>query len=93
MTTSLGSKKRIHAMSLVRMTSSERVVALANVRRKVGLDWCGVSVFLKQIAWKLKSQWRNAVGSQKDRLRFGYDPQSYSQNFDDCSTCDHPYQY
>ncbi|KAK1260516.1 hypothetical protein QJS04_geneDACA002309 [Acorus gramineus] len=90
MTLNLGSKKRIHAMSVAKKTST---MTVANVWRRLGLDLWGKTMFLKQIMWKLRSQWRLAMGSQKDRLRFGYDPQSYSLNFDDCSTCDHSYKH
>ena len=45
------------------------------------------SMSVKQMMWRLRYQFRQAVGSPRKhdagRMSFGYDPKSYSQNFDD----------
>ncbi|KAL5996921.1 hypothetical protein ACLOJK_007846 [Asimina triloba] len=64
------------------------VISVLHQRRIAVVDcWSGATI-LRQLLWKLKSQWRQAIGSHKDRLRFSYDPHSYSQNFDDVSVID-----
>ncbi|KAH7691611.1 hypothetical protein IHE45_01G010400 [Dioscorea alata] len=52
-------------------------------RNSKGMHWWR-SVSLKQVAWKLRYQWRHAMKSRrKEEMRFGYDHESYIQNFDD----------
>ena len=42
---------------------------------------------VRQLFWRVRSSWKNAVMRWPRRVarpaRFGYDVQSYSQNFDD----------
>ncbi|KAI3829784.1 hypothetical protein L1987_03912 [Smallanthus sonchifolius] len=45
---------------------------------------------LKQLTWRFKSHWKQAPAWQTTTgNRHGYDPQSYSQNFDDGFLYDH----
>ncbi|KAG1354012.1 hypothetical protein COCNU_07G001240 [Cocos nucifera] len=72
----LGGKKRIHAMNWTkRLTKEDGGGSLVKARR---------STPMRQMFWKVKSQWRLALRSRSS-VRFGYDPESYSQNFDDGS--------
>ena len=70
----LGSKK-IHAMN--RPTARFKRADCGASLVKSG------AVTVRQLVWKLRSQWRLAMRPRQSRGRFGYDPESYSQNFDD----------
>lgn len=45
----------------------------------------GLAVRVRHLVWKVRSQWRRLAmkSCRQSRMRFGYDPESYSQNFDD----------
>ncbi|KAG1361481.1 hypothetical protein COCNU_09G009440 [Cocos nucifera] len=81
---SLGSKK-IHAMNWAkRFRRREDGIALEKTRGSVVTEWWRRSTSVRQMVWKLRSRWRHAMrSSRRDAMRFGYDPESYSQNFDD----------
>jgi len=69
---SLGSKK-IHVMNWNRRSEGESRLVKAR------------TVTMRHLMWKVRSQWRLFMKSRQSRMRFGYDPESYSQNFDDKS--------
>lgn len=67
---SLGSKK-IHAMNY-HCSGGESRLARAQATP------------MRHLMSKFRSQWRQlVVKSRQSKGRFGYDPESYSQNFDD----------
>ncbi|KAI0493514.1 hypothetical protein KFK09_023632 [Dendrobium nobile] len=74
---SLGCKQRIHAISLSKrfgIRESRAILVQKNIRRPISL---------KQMMWKIKSQLKHFFSSSEGRKRFGYDSESYFQNFDD----------
>ncbi|KAH7669744.1 hypothetical protein IHE45_11G098000 [Dioscorea alata] len=44
--------------------------------------WWRRSASVRQVVWKLRSKWRLSV-KRRSGVKFGYDHQSYLQNFDD----------
>lgn len=72
-------KKRIHAMGRAASGAGggEAPGPLVGAHRR--------RVSVRQLVWRFRSQWRHAAGGARGgrRARFGYDPESYSQNFDD----------
>ncbi|KAH7662750.1 hypothetical protein IHE45_14G008900 [Dioscorea alata] len=81
----MGNKKRVHAITWAKRS-------LLVVGEKKGF-MCSCFLSMKQVVFKVKSQWKQALRSscscsssslkQSGGVRFGYDPESYSQNFDD----------
>ncbi|KAM0050922.1 hypothetical protein Hdeb2414_s0007g00229351 [Helianthus debilis subsp. tardiflorus] len=70
-----------------RIHCGDTAVIFASGRRHGGGGGGGV---LKQLTWRFKSQWKQALGWQTTTgNRHGYDPHSYSQNFDDGFLYDH----
>ncbi|KAK1428432.1 hypothetical protein QVD17_17266 [Tagetes erecta] len=76
-------KRKIHC--------SDTLVMYAGGGRRRG-GGGGSDTILKQLTWKFKSQWKQAIARHTTTSnRHGYDPQSYSQNFDDGFLYDHLY--
>ena len=70
------------------ISSSGSGVALGCVGRRGPVVLCCGLYFLRQLVWKLKSQWKHSLRRQS-RVQYSYDPYSYSQNFDDGFFHDH----
>ncbi|XXG44112.1 hypothetical protein AAC387_Pa01g3994 [Persea americana] len=71
-----------------RVASRDRDTSFTLVRvqsQAMMTKWCCGSMVLRQLVWRLKSQWRQFTRSRRRRVRFSYDLHSYSQNFDDGS--------
>lgn len=81
---SLGSKK-IHAMNWAkRFGRIEDGIPTEKAQARAVTEWWRRSTTVRQLVWKLRSRWRHAMrSSRRNGMRFGYDPKSYSQNFDD----------
>ncbi|KAL0907424.1 hypothetical protein M5K25_021835 [Dendrobium thyrsiflorum] len=73
---SLRCKQRIHALSFSKRLGirESRAILVQKTRRPISL---------KQMMWKIKSQLKHFFSSSEGRKSFGYDSESYSQNFDD----------
>lgn len=64
------------------ITSTGSAVTLVSIERRASTGCCHVSYLLRKLIWKLKSQWKQAVGWRKSYTHYTYDLQSYSLNFD-----------
>ncbi|KAM1987753.1 hypothetical protein ACFX15_034969 [Malus domestica] len=63
-------------------SAGSEVKLVGNQSSASSVGYCG-SYLLRQLFWKLKSQWKQGLGWQKSYNRYSYDLQSYSLNFDD----------
>ncbi|OMP03199.1 hypothetical protein COLO4_10585 [Corchorus olitorius] len=77
--------KRIQFLKLEKKVANDGyAMKLIPVQRKPILCCRSKSYVLKQLMWKLKSQWKQAMKMQRNTSRqFSYDLHSYSLNFDD----------
>lgn len=68
-----------------RIACSSSSVTYVSVGRRKSAECCGGSYLYlwRQIFWRLKSEWRGALRGHRRNSQFGYDPRSYTQNFDD----------
>ncbi|KAH7577716.1 hypothetical protein JRO89_XS01G0288900 [Xanthoceras sorbifolium] len=66
-----------------KMRSTRSAVTLGSVQRRVPTGCVCKSHVWRQPVWKLKSLWKQALGSQRIKLQYSYDIHSYSLNFDD----------
>ncbi|KAK3193460.1 hypothetical protein Dsin_024770 [Dipteronia sinensis] len=66
-----------------KMRSTESSVKLGRVERRVPTSCVCKSHMWRQLVWKLKSLWKQALGRQRISIRYSYDIHSYSLNFDD----------
>ncbi|XVF72071.1 hypothetical protein PTKIN_Ptkin12aG0091900 [Pterospermum kingtungense] len=67
-----------------KVANDGRAVKLISVERRPTLCCSSKWHVLKQLVWKLKSQWRQqALRLQRSSKQFSYDLHSYSLNFDD----------
>lgn len=64
------------------IASTGSAVTLVSIERRASTGCCHVSYLLRKLIWKLKSQWKQAVGWRKSYTHYTYDLQSYSLNFD-----------
>ncbi|KAA8550715.1 hypothetical protein F0562_002399 [Nyssa sinensis] len=87
----MGSLKRIQIPKLWRrITCSGSAVELGSVKRRAPVESCNGSYVMRQLFWRFKSQWKQALRWQRHTAKYRYDPHSYSQNFDDGCFHDHP---
>lgn len=76
--------KRLSAMKYWGWKTGYRNQLLAELLSKIWRRLAGywsASTLKRQLVGRLK--WREAVSLRRSRTRFGYDPLSYSLNFDD----------
>ncbi|CAI0406291.1 unnamed protein product [Linum tenue] len=77
-----------------RSTSAAAMVAIVDRKTKVPLGSCrsNRSYVPKRWVYKLRSQWKRAIGWHKSNSttsQFSYDIRSYALNFDDGGCLDH----
>ncbi|CAL1372052.1 unnamed protein product [Linum trigynum] len=75
-------------------TSAAAMVSIVDKKAKVTLGSCrsNRSYVPKRWVYKLRSQWKRAIGWQKSSSttsQFSYDIRSYALNFDDGGCLDH----
>lgn len=68
-----------------RIASAGSGFTLLSGKRRAPLDCCHGSYVLRQLVWKFKSQWKQALNQQRSSAQYSYDLHSYSLNFDDGS--------
>ncbi|KAJ9169663.1 hypothetical protein P3X46_017825 [Hevea brasiliensis] len=66
-----------------RIASTESAITHGNVKIRGSFScFCGSHV-LRQLVWKFRTKWKQALGWQRSSVRYSYDLHSYSLNFDD----------
>jgi hypothetical protein len=85
----LGGKKTSEMNWFKRLGKREvEVLAFVKIHGSALREKWSCAMNVKHMMWRLRYQFRQVVGSPRRRghqTRFGYDPKSYSQNFDDGS--------
>jgi hypothetical protein len=85
----LGGKKTSEMNWLKRLGKRElEVLVFVKTHGSALREKWSSAMSVKHMMWRLRYQFRQAVGSPRRHGRqtgFGYDPKSYSQNFDDGS--------
>ncbi|KAK9146214.1 hypothetical protein Sjap_006117 [Stephania japonica] len=89
---SLGGKRRIKIMNWGRrVRCGGSAVSAVSVHQGESFEWCCCcsSPKTRQLFWRLKSQLKQHMRWERRAIQFSYDPESYSQNFDDGCSSDH----
>ncbi|XP_002526557.2 uncharacterized protein LOC8266481 [Ricinus communis] len=66
-----------------RIATTESAITLGNVRNRVPFSCCCGLRVLRQLLWKFRTQWKQALGWRRNSVKYSYDIHSYSLNFDD----------
>ena len=88
--TSFSSFQRNQFLKFQKKMGATSSLTLGGAERKASFGFCPKPCVLRQMAYKLKNQWKQSVGWQRSRsVQYSYDLQSYCLNFDDGHSVDH----
>ncbi|KAL4190527.1 hypothetical protein AMTRI_Chr07g76160 [Amborella trichopoda] len=59
------------------------VTVISLQRQRPMTVWGNRVVRWRHLLWRVKASWRQGMGMRKNKVKFSYDPSSYSRNFDD----------
>lgn len=69
---------------------SSSAVRLISVQKRLQENCCHVSYYARLLIWRFNSQWKQILRRKSNTIRYNYDAQSYSQNFDEGRSDDNP---
>nr|XP_009788850.1 PREDICTED: uncharacterized protein LOC104236594 [Nicotiana sylvestris] len=88
----MGSSKKLHMFKCQgwRVAHCSSAVTSVSIERRAPVNCFQGLYIARQLYWRLKSRWRQLLSWRRSSVRFSYDPYSYSQNFDDGCSKEHP---
>lgn len=69
---------------------SSSAIKLISFQKRLQENCCHGSYYARLLIWRFKSPWSKLLRRKSNTIRYNYDAQSYSQNFDEGCSDDNP---